>query len=253
MDNGAFNRPGSRRGRIVAAAVGACGVVSSRSVASTNAVDWSQIVDSHFESGELVVRFGPFLLLAFITMILALVAWRLWLRRRLFPDFDLVEAELDIARLGKVKIKPNHENIQIAHQAWVELATRKAALPFDDDHDVVTEVYDSYYQLFSRLRDLTKAIPAQKLRKCRDTRKLVDIMIQVLNQGLRPHLTRWQARFRRWYDAAITMETNRGKPPQEIQKQFPDYAALVGDLKTLQTNVVRYAEFLREIAQGKEE
>ena len=78
-------------------------------------------------------------------------------------------------------------------------------------------------------------------------------MIRVLNQGLRPHLTRWQARFRRWYDTAITTESNRGKSPQESQKQFPEYAALVGDLTALQTNVVRYATVLREISQGEEE
>jgi hypothetical protein len=252
MGNITLYCPAPRSWRLFAAAV-AGGAVPTGGMAATNTVDWSHIVDSRFEGGELVVVFGPVLLLAVLTLALSAVVWRLWLRKRLLPDFDFVEAELDIARLGRVKIRPNHENIQIAHQAWVELSTRKAALPFDGDHDVIKEVYDSYYQLFGRLRDLTKAIPAQKLRRCRETRKLVDMMIRVLNQGLRPHLTRWQARFRRWYDAAITSDANRGKSPQEIQKQFPDYAALVGDLTTLQASVVTYAAFLREIAQGKEE
>lgn len=222
-------------------------------IVSVSGTDWGRILDSHFENGELVVRFGPVLWVALVLLALTAIVWKLWLRQMLLPDFELVEAELEIAKLGKIRIKPNHENVQIAHQAWVELMTRKAALPFDDDYDVVVEVYDSYYQLFGRLRDLAKSIPAQKLRQCSDTRRLVDVMVRVLNQGLRPHLTRWQARFRRWYDGALGESSNKGKSPQEIQKQFPDYAALVADLKALQINVVKYGEFLREIAQGKGE
>jgi hypothetical protein len=183
--------------------------------------------------------------------IVAAIVWRVFLRERLLPEYEVVEAELDLAKIGKVTLKPNHQNVQIAHQAWVELTTRKAALLFDEDHDVVVEVYDSYYQLFAHLRDLTKNIPAHKLRKCADTRKLVEIMIRVLNEGLRPHLTRWQARFRRWYNDALKASANSHKSPQEIQKQFPEYAALAKDLKQLQVDVVKYAQFLREIAQGK--
>ena len=104
------------------------------------------VIDLHFENGDLVSEFGPVLWIGLITGILGLLAWKLWLRERLIPDFEIVEAELNIAKLGKIKIKPNYENVQIAHRAWVELTTRKAALPFEDDHDVIVEVYDSYYQ-----------------------------------------------------------------------------------------------------------
>jgi hypothetical protein len=126
-------------------------------------------------------------------------------------------------------------------------------LPFDEENDVVAEVYDSYYQLFSRLRDLTKTIAARKLRTCPDTKELVRVMVKVLNEELRPHLTRWQARFRKWYDAAEKETANVGKSPQEIQRQFPEYAKLVEDLKRVQSDVVKYGEFLRQVAQGKQE
>jgi hypothetical protein len=225
----------------------------SQTISTTNRPDWGRVLDSHIENGELVIKLGPVLILGVAFAGLGALVWKLWLRQKILPNFEVVEAELEIGKLGKIKIQPNYENIQIAHQAWVELTTRKAAVPFDDDYDVIAEVYESYFQLFGRLRDLTKAIPAQKLRKCRDTRKLVDVMVTVLNQGLRPHLTRWQARFKRWYEDALASESNRGKSPQEIQRQFPEYPTLVADLKTLQTNIVRYAEFLREISQGKEE
>jgi hypothetical protein len=144
------------------------------------------------EDGRIVLTIDLLMFIGLFVVAGGALAWRI-LRSRT-PNYELVEAELAFAGLAKVTIRPNRENIQIAHQAWVELATRKAALPFEDD-DVIIEVYESYYQLFGRLRDLTKAIPAHQLRRCRDTKYLVSVMVRVLNYGLRPHLTRWQARF----------------------------------------------------------
>jgi len=211
---------------------------------------WLRIIDAHFDGGGIVVILGPVFFLAFILVVVLVLVWKFWLRTKLFPEFEVVEAELELANVGKITIKPNHENVQIAHAAWVEICTRKAALPFVEDHDVVLEVYESYYQLFAKLRELTKNIPAYKLRRCRDTRELVNIMVKVLNYGLRPHLTRWQARFRKWYNEALSDPANRSKSPQDIQRGFPDFPLLIADLKALQTDIVTYSEFLRQIAQG---
>jgi hypothetical protein len=61
--------------------------------------------------------------------------------------WTVVEAEISLGNIGKIKIRPNHEVIQIAHKAWTELVTRKAALPFDQEHDLIIEVYNSWYTL----------------------------------------------------------------------------------------------------------
>ena len=169
------------------------------------------------------------------------------LRRR--SEFAVVEAELKLGGIGKVKIRPSYEDVQIAYRAWVELVTRKAALPFDEENDVIVEVYDSWYQLFGRIRDLIKEIPAQKLRSSRDTQELVKIMVDALNKGLRPHLTRWQARFRRWYE--IQLAAQQDVPPQTLQRQFPGYDTLVKDLKAINQQILDYAELLRRISQGQ--
>lgn len=128
------------------------------------------------------------------------------------------------------------------------MATRKAALLFDDENDVIVEVYNSWYELFGRMRDLVKEIPAQKLRSSRDTRELVRLLVDALNKGLRPHLTKWDARFRRWYD--LELNTKVGVSPQVIQRQFPEYVALVKGLKTVNQQIVEYAEVLRRVSQG---
>lgn len=125
-----------------------------------------------------------------------------------------VELEVKLGGIGKVKIKPNYEVKQIAHKAWVELKTRKAGLPIDKENDVVADIYKSWYQLFGEIRELARDVPASKL-KDEDTGKLVQLLIDSLNDGLRPHLTRWQARYSRWYEKAVADSNNDSLTPTE--------------------------------------
>lgn len=183
-----------------------------------------------------------------LLLLLLLLAWGI---RRHFRKraWEPVEVNIPIGNIGKITIRPNHEIIRIAHQAWTELITRKAGLSFEEDHDVIVEVYNSWYELFREFRNLTKSIPAEKIREYEDARRLVDIMISALNEGLRPHLTEWQAKFRRWYTAAA--EQHPEKSPQYIQRLYPDYEKLVEDLKKVNKQMVEFAESLRIIGHGE--
>ena len=149
------------------------------------------------------------------------------------------------------EIHPSHETVNIAYKAWVEIATRKVGIPFDENHDVITEVYDSWCTLFGIIRELTKTIPAENLSTCDDTCKLVKILTSVLNEGLRPHLTEWQAKFRRWYEQELDKDDNRDRTPQEIQKQYKEYQQLIDDLKLVNGKFVAFAEGLHELAEAK--
>lgn len=150
----------------------------------------------------------------------------------------------------EVEICPDHEIRRVAYQAWVEIQTRKAGLLFDDEHDVIAEIYDSWYQLFGVLRALSKTIPAECYASDDDACKLVNVLLESLNDGLRPHLTRWQARFRRWYAAAIAKDEAAARPPQEVQREFPQYSDLVADLKAVNKRFVDFAGALHRLAQG---
>jgi hypothetical protein len=132
------------------------------------------------------------------------------------------------------------------------LTTRKAAIPFDREHDVIAEVYDSWYQLFKSLRELEKNVPVRKgMRADSDEAKLVTALSGALNVGLRPHLTMWQARFRRWYEVAVSRAENAYLSPQEIQKQFSEYETLVSDLEKVNKGLMTFAESLRVIAHER--
>lgn len=168
----------------------------------------------------------------------------------LSKDYEINEAELGIGT-AKVKITPNYEDLQIAYKLVVELSTRKIGLPIDIEHDVIVEVYNSWYEFFKVTRELIKDIPALKIRRNKSTRQLVNIVLEVLNIGIRPHLTKWQARFRRWYENESKTEGNFGLSPQQIQKKFPDYKLLVDDMKSVNIKLIKYKELLNRIVMNE--
>lgn len=167
---------------------------------------------------------------------------------RWFSRYRVVEADISLGRVGHVKLQPNTKDVQIAHQIWTELVTRKAAIPIDPDRDVITKVYDSWYRLFQRVRALISEIPADLIRRDASTRELIRIATQTLNEGLRPHLTRWQAEFRNW----IKQREGelRDKSPQELQKTFPQFQALISDMRVVNQGLMEYATALEKIARG---
>ena len=123
--------------------------------------------------------------------------------------------------------------------------TRKVGLTFEEDKDVIVEVYNSWYKLFEIIRELLKNVEPNK--KDKNVEKLEDILIKTLNEGLRPHLTKWQAKFRRWYDIELKKEENNKVPPQEIQKRYEEYDNLVKDLKNTNEKMVQFAQELKKL------
>lgn len=122
------------------------------------------------------------------------------------------------------------EAFRVAYGLWVEMTTRKIGLPIDLERDLVLEVYDSWYAFFKSARDLAKAIPLHEDPTSPDLRQLVALSHAILNQGLRPHLERWQAKFRHWQRNGGDRSQASGLAPQEAQMLFPEWDALCEDL-----------------------
>lgn len=158
--------------------------------------------------------------------------------------FEIDQTEFGFGK-QKVTIKPNSNDLQIAYKMWIELSTRKIGLSIDFEHDVIDEIYNSWYDFFSITRELLKEIPVTKIRRNSSTEEIVNLAIDVLNQGLRPHLTRWQARYRHWYKKEV--ERQPDKSPQEIQKQFPDYEPLKSDMCEVNQKLITYREKMKEM------
>jgi hypothetical protein len=193
-------------------------------------------------SSDLAVTFSmsPAFSLVLLALGVAFLIWnlvghRLGIWRRL---------EIDGAVFGlgdqKISLRPNITDMQVAYRIWVELSTRKIGLPILLEDDVLVEVYDSWYSFFAVTRELIKEVPVSRFRRA-DTEKIIRLSIDVLNLGIRPHLTKWQARFRHWYERELE-RSSEGADPQEIQKRFPQYDELVRDLEVVNQRLIKYRE-----------
>lgn len=155
------------------------------------------------------------------------------------------EVNLGIGK-SSVKLSYNKKDQEIAYKIWVELSTRKIGLRFDKENDVIKEVYDSWYKFFGITRELLKDIPANRIPY---SGNLIELTEKVLNIGLRPHLTRWQAKYRKWYEEELK---NNNGTPQEIQKKYPEYSALLEDLLETNKRMIEYKKLMKRIAFGGE-
>lgn len=191
-----------------------------------------------------------------ITGLLILFAIFLWscFRKRQTTDWEIDEAKLGIGK-NSIKLKPNRDDRQIAYKIWIELNTRKIGIDIDEQHDVLVEVYNSWYEFFKITRELLKDVPAHKLQR-EDTKKLVKLTIDILNDELRPHLTKWQAKYRKWYENALKEDAasaTAGMDPQEIQKNYPLFSDLVADMKNVNASLIYYKQKLAEMVGVKHE
>lgn len=191
---------------------------------------------------------GALIAMMIAVVVLALLGWRIFGVGRLFGwwrRFEIDEAQFGIGK-QKITLHPNVTDLQIVYKIWVELSTRKIGISMDLEDDVISEIYDSWYNFFSVTRELIKDVPVSRFRR-KDTEQIIRLSIDVLNIGIRPHLTKWQARFRRWYEQELKKDENVALHPQDIQKNFPDFQILKGDLKQVNERLINYRQKMYEL------
>lgn len=165
-------------------------------------------------------------------------------------DVELVKLKYKIGGADfEYQITRNYQNIEIAHKIYIELITRKAAIEIEDGKDVIVEIYNSWYSLFKITRDELKSFNGKLLKDNNTSQELVFLLTDVLNKGLRPHLTEYQARFRKWYSEQL--DKNSEESPQKIQTNFEEYEELMSSMKNVNRTLIEYSEQLKKIIEGK--
>lgn len=192
------------------------------------------------ENYNLIVQISIWLIILFILIILFY-----FLVLKKIYRYNLVKLDIKLGNVGSAEFRPNKTDLQIAHKIWTELITRKAAIPIDKENDIIEEIYDSWYALFQKVREFISEIPAELIRKNKSTKEIVRIATQTLNEGLRPHLTMWQARFRTW--SSSKKDKMMDMTPQEFQKDYPQYKDLIDDLMKVNAQLMQYAQELKKI------
>lgn len=213
------------------------------SVSPILALVWDQ------SAWSLTLTVSLWLILMIGAVLILLALWRWRAGGITFRSFEIDQAEIGVGS-SKFRFKPNLTDKQVAYAIWVELSTRKIGLPIDFEHDVIAEVYDSWFNFFSVTRELVRGVPVNQVKRD-STQAIIKLSIEVLNQGLRPHLTRWQARFRRWYERELKRyDSEEGAEvldPQQIQVQFPQYAELKEDMYRVNNSLIIYRRKMYEL------
>lgn len=203
-----------------------------------------QILNLKFESWNIILLKINWVAVLVAFAILFVVAW---IFKKIYCYLNTKSIIIDEVCLGlgdsSIKLKYDKKDQEIAYKLWVELSTRKIGVLYDEENDVITEVYNSWYKFFKTARELLKQVPVHRLKYSDELIKLTE---RVLNEGLRPHLTCWQAKYRKWYEQEIKNVTEEA--PQDIQKRYPHYELLIADLLDTNKRMIEYKNLMKNIA-----
>lgn len=129
------------------------------------------------------------------------------------------------------------------HAAWalyVELVTRISVEPLKDQEGILREALNCLYTLFGTTREvLREAGPG--VGASHDS--VGGIAIAVLNQGLRPFLTKWHPSLQVW-EAQIKDDVS----PKEHEQSWEKEPELRRELEALRHELNIYAQALAQIA-----
>ena len=127
-----------------------------------------------------------------------------------------------------------------AWELYVELVTRVAVQSLDPQEGLVREAMNSLYSLFGSTREiLRKAGP--KVGASHDS--VGGIAIAVLNNGLRPFLSKWHPLLMEWEE-----KKEEGVSPQAHEKAWDKELTIRSELDSLRRDLEQYANALEKIA-----
>ena len=127
-----------------------------------------------------------------------------------------------------------------AWELYVELVTRVAVQSLNPQEGLVREAMNSLYSLFGSTREiLRKAGP--NVGASHDS--VGGIAIAVLNNGLRPFLSKWHPLLQEWEE-----KKPNGTSPQMHEKAWDKEIIVRGELDALRGDLEQYANALAEIA-----
>jgi hypothetical protein len=126
-----------------------------------------------------------------------------------------------------------------AWELYVELSTRIATQPLPGDGGLFREALTSLYSLFPITREILRNAGPDVGG---NMPSVGAIAVEVLNEGLRPFLTKWHPELLNW-------ESSRSQDisPRDHERAWPDHETARRELEILRGELQVYAAALREI------
>ena len=145
--------------------------------------------------------------------------------------------------IGGIKFVADETQQKAAWALYVELETRVALQPLDENHGLLREALSSLYAIF----DITRTILKEAGPEVADgENSLGPIAIRILNDGLRPFLSEWHPKLKSHEDI---------RPPDVSQldheRSWAEHDNLRKSLSLLQNDLKVYADMLAIISGAK--
>jgi hypothetical protein len=145
--------------------------------------------------------------------------------------------------IGSAEWQADPTERKAAWSLYVELVTRIAVQPLDIDQGTVREALNSLYSLFGSTREILKEA-GPDVGASHDS--VGGIAIAVLNNGLRPFLSKWHPLLQSW-----EMKCPSDLSSKEHETQWLEESKMRGELAALREDLEQYANALAEIAGVK--
>lgn len=108
----------------------------------------------------------------------------------------LTEMTVSVPQFSELRFAVTRNNELVAWRLFVEATTRVASQPMDEGNGIVREVLSSFYVLFQIVRQvLAEAHPS---RHTGGKPTIEHLAIAMLNNEMRPFMSKWHARLAQW-------------------------------------------------------
>ena len=148
----------------------------------------------------------------------------------------LTELTVSIPHLTDLKFAVTPGNTAVAWRLFVESATRVSTQPLDTEAGLLREALNSLYGLFQSIRRIL--LEAEPSRLAVDTKTVENLAISMINQQMRPFMSRWHPRLASW----------ERDHPDAAEAAWPENAACRAELEQLRLGLLSYVYGLGELA-----
>ncbi len=159
------------------------------------------------------------------------------------------EAKVTEVAIGQIRglVSPSDAERAAAFELFVELASRTTTTPLTPDTGVIRESLDSLHQFFGITRGILREHGCDVAKSRNDGNlTLAAIALRVLNEVIRPCITRWHPELTSWEEQRAT--DGHGATSIEWERQWPHATECRADLNALRAQVRNYIDSLARIA-----
>ena len=142
--------------------------------------------------------------------------------------------------LGSLELENDEAQQRAAWAMYVELSTRIATVPLDEETGILREALTSLYNVFNITRQILREAGPDIAK---GPKSLGTIAIDVLNKGLRPFLVKWHPSLKAYEEKRPTNLTT-----VDHERAWESAEALRKELEQVRQQMVIYVDALAKIA-----